>query len=126
MASRVDVKPDAIDDAATVYEPSLVATYLQDLLGQQLTAVIAAVRDAALVGDWASGRRRPRPDQAARLQTAYQVANLLASVEQSDVVRAWFVGMNPELDDQAPALRIAADPTPDLILRAARTFLAHG
>ena len=107
-------------------DPASIAAYLQETLGQQLTAVIAGVRRAAIVGDWVSRRARPRPAEAARLLTAHRAATLLATLEKPDVVRAWFVGMNPELDDEAPALRIAADPDPDPILRAARTFLAHG
>ena len=44
-----------------------------------------------------------------------------ASIE---TVRAWFVGMNPDLDDRAPALVLGEDPVG--VLQAARAFLAHG
>jgi hypothetical protein len=39
-------------------------------------------------------------------------------------VRAWFMGMNPELDDQAPARVLRREP--ERVLQAARQFLAGG
>jgi hypothetical protein len=101
-----------------------VAASLQDLLGQRLTAVIAGVADARAVGDWARGQRTPHPKAADRLRHAYQVAALLAEDESPETVRAWFVGMNPDLDDHPPALVIAEEPT--RVMQAARAFLAHG
>ena len=126
MTSKAEVDPRIAGGGATVDDPAPIAAYLQETLGQQLTAVIAGVRRAAIVDDWAGRRVRPRPAEAARLLTAHRAATLLATLEQPDVVRAWFVGMNPELGDEVPALRIAADPDPEPILRAVRTFLAHG
>ena len=37
---------------------------------------------------------------------------------------AWFIGMNPDLDDRAPALMLAEEPQE--VLLAARNFLANG
>lgn len=76
-----------------------IAAALQGLLGQKLTAVIAGVADAQAVGDWARGTRRPHPKAEERPRHAYQVAELLAREESRETVRAWFIGMNPELDD---------------------------
>ena len=39
-------------------------------------------------------------------------------------IQAWFIGMNPDLDDQAPALLLHEDP--HAVLGAARNFLAYG
>ena len=101
-----------------------VAASLQEMLGQKLTAVVAGVTDARAVGDWARGVRRPHPKAEARLRHAHQIANLLAQVETPQTVRAWFIGMNPELDDHPPALAIAEEPT--RVLQVARAFLNHG
>ena len=101
---------------------SAIAGYLQGVLGQRLTAVIAGVRDAKAVGKWAAGEREPHPAAAQRLRNAYQVVELLMQAEEADTVRAWFRGMNPYLGDEAPALAIAEHPTS--VLRAARAFLA--
>ena len=101
-----------------------IATYLQDLFGQKLTAVIAGVHDPKAVGKWARGERRPHPDAAQRLRAAFQVAEFLMQAESRQTVRAWFMGMNPQLDDRAPALVIGEEPMQ--VMQAARAFLAGG
>jgi hypothetical protein len=103
--------------------PAIVGS-LQDIIGQRLVAVIAGVSDAKAVGKWARGQRSPHPDAEQRLRNAYQIAQLLLERESPDTVRAWFIGMNPDLDDQAPALMLGKDPIG--VLQAARAFLAHG
>lgn len=101
-----------------------IVRYLQDLLGQRLTAVIAGVSDAKAVGRWARGTQTPHPDTEKRLRLAYQIAQMLMTSESSDTVRAWFIGMNPELDDEAPALMLGTEPL--RVLQSARFFLANG
>lgn len=103
---------------------SEVVRGIESVLGQRLTAVIAGVADAKAVGKWARGERAPRADAEQRLRDAYYVTSLLLQAEGPSTVRAWFGGMNPELDDRAPALMLAEDPA--RVLQAARTFLAHG
>ena len=109
---------------ATRLEISAVVQCLQEALGQRLTAVVAGVVDAKAVGKWAKGTREPHPDTEARLRNAFQVAQLLLERESPETLRAWFIGMNPELDDQAPALLIGQEP--QRVLLAARAFLAGG
>jgi hypothetical protein len=59
-----------------------------------------------------------------RLRHAFQIVQLLLERESAETVRAWLVGMNPELEDRAPVLLLAEEPT--RVLQAARAFLAHG
>ncbi len=99
-----------------------LARSLQEVLGQRLVAVIAGVRDHKAVGEWARGTRQPHPASAQRLRQAYQVTRLLLEAEETDTVRAWFMGMDPLLDDRAPALVLRDDPA--AVLRAARAFRA--
>jgi hypothetical protein len=106
---------------ATRLATPAVAEYLQGVLGQRLTAVIAGVSDAKAVGQWAKGGRTPHPEAERRLRDAYQVTQLLMQREAADTVRAWFRGMNPHLDDEAPAIVIATEPS--RVLQAARAFL---
>lgn len=125
--SSADIEPPATEDAhaaSTRGAVADVAASLQELLGQKLTAVIAGVADASAVGNWARGDRRPHPKAEERLRDAFRVATVLAKTESTQTVRAWFIGMNPELDDHPPALVIADDPT--RVMRAARAFVAHG
>lgn len=101
-----------------------VATYLQEALGQCLTAVVVGVDDAREVGQWARGERILHPEVAARLRHAFQVTMLLMQPEDADTVRAWFRGMDPNLGDEPTALVLATAPT--RVLQATRAFLAHG
>jgi hypothetical protein len=60
------------------------------------------------------------------LTAAFQVAKLIELATSAEVARAWFLGMNPALNDELPAQVIAEDPTDGgrRVMRAARTFLA--
>ena len=101
-----------------------IATRLQEVLGQRLTAVVAGVNDAKAVGQWARGLRAPHPDAERRLRDAYQVVGLLLEYDAPETIRAWFGGMNPHLADRAPALAVATEP--EYVLQAAQAFIANG
>lgn len=118
------VLEQAIHGRTTRLGMPMIVGSLQDILGQRLVAVIAGISDAKAVGKWARGARSPHPDTEQRLRHAYQIVQLLLEQESAETVRAWFVGMNPDLDDQAPALVVEKDPAG--VLQAARDFLAHG
>jgi hypothetical protein len=102
-----------------------MARFLQDVLGQRLTAHIANVRDPRTVGAWAAGENAPRPDAEERLRLALQIVHLLQGDESLHVVRAWFVGLNPQLNDEAPASAIREGRYKEA-LTAARAFIAGG
>ena len=101
-----------------------MATYLQDLFGQKLTAFMAGSRDPKAVGKWARGERLPHPEVEECLRAAYQVASFLMQAESRPAVRAWFLGMNPQLDDRAPAIVIRDRPA--AVMQSARAFVAGG
>jgi hypothetical protein len=101
-----------------------MAQYLDELLGQKLTALIVGVSDPRQIGRWARGEDEPEGGLAAPLSTAYQIATRLRRVESVVAVRAWFVGMNPDLDDRAPAEVIAQNPA--LVQEVADNFVAAG
>jgi hypothetical protein len=102
-----------------------MAAYLQEVLGQKLTAHIAGVSDPRTVSRWIKGDRDPRPDSEARIVAAFQTFQLLLTEEAPQTVRAWFLGLNPQLGDQSPveALR---DGEYRATLGAAKAFLAGG
>jgi len=120
---NVTVEQAAHGLATRLELPALVRS-LQDVLGQRLVAVIAGVNDAKAVGKWARRERSPHPEAERRLRDAYHITQLLLQSESSETLRAWFIGMNPDLDDQAPALLLADNP--QAVLGAARNFLANG
>ena len=102
-----------------------VVGYLQEVLGQKLVAHIAGVSDPRTVARWTAGERVPRAEHDQRLRCAYQTFQLLLAEESPHTVRAWFLGLNPQLDDQSPAQSIREGDFRDVLV-AARAFLAVG
>lgn len=94
-------------ERATRTQLAQVASDLEAELGQALVAFMTGVSDRKTVGRWARGERRPRREAEERLRCAYQVWQILRADEDADTTRSWFFGMNPELDDEAPARAIA-------------------
>ena len=74
---------------------------------------------------WAAGERAPRAEHEQRLRCAYQTFHLLLAEESPHTVRAWFLGLNPQLDDQSPAQIIREGDFRDVLV-AAKAFLAGG
>lgn len=111
----------------TTVETSIseVAGFLQDVLGQKLVAHMAGVSDPKTVGRWARDDRAPRGEAESRLREAYRIFQLLLTQESPHTVRAWFVGLNPQLDDESPAEAISEGRTRDVLV-AAKAFLAGG
>lgn len=114
------VEQHAFSQATRTEVPEL-ARYLQDLFGQKLVALMVGLKDPKAVGEWARGERAPHPQAEQRLRKAYQITHLLLRADSVPVVRAWFMGMNPHLDDRAPALVLAEDP--ERVMQAARAFV---
>ncbi|MGO9249625.1 MAG: XRE family transcriptional regulator [Solirubrobacteraceae bacterium] len=103
-----------------------IAAFLQDALGQKLVAFMVGVEDPKTVGRWASGNRLPKDlEVERRLRDAHQIFRLLLTQESPYTVRAWFVGLNPQLDDESPAVAIRDGRTRDVLV-AAKAFLAGG
>lgn len=102
-----------------------IAGFLQESLGQRVTALLAGVADPKGVGRWARGEHRPQPAIERRLREAYQVFQLVQSVESPHTVRAWFIGLNPQLGDESPAEAIAEDRFRE-VMAAARAFVTGG
>ncbi|HYH26218.1 MAG TPA: XRE family transcriptional regulator [Blastococcus sp.] len=102
-----------------------IARYLQEVLGPKLTAHLAGKSNARTVTTWASGTNKPQPDAEERLRLAYQVVHLIQADESLHVVRAWLIGLNPQLDDEAPATAIREGRFKE-VLTAARAFIAGG
>lgn len=89
-------------DAATTKLPK-VASYLQDTLGQKLTAYVAGLTDPKSVGAWIRGVNDPRDTTVMRLRCAYQAVRMLVEAYDADTAKAWLLGTNTRLNDEAPA-----------------------
>jgi len=103
-----------------------VASFLQDLLGRRLVAYVAGVKGAKTVSRWASGEvGSVRQESEERIRTAYEVAQLLVQFDSPRIVKAWFIGLNPQLDDVSPAETIHEGKLKEA-KAAARAFIAGG
>jgi hypothetical protein len=102
-----------------------IAAYLQEVLGQKLTAYVAGVSDPKAVARWAAGERKPRSDSEERLRAAFHVFQLLNTEESAYTARAWFGGLNPQLDDISPAAALREGRLRDVLV-AAKAYLAGG
>ena len=119
-------EPEMIEREAVMATSAELAAYLQGELGQQLTAYLTGLRDAKMVGRWAGGKSAPREAANLRLRYAFRIARMLIDAYGADTAKAWLVGANTRLDDEAPAsvLRHAQSPE-DLrrLVPAARAFV---
>lgn len=107
------------------YTVAEVTDYLIGALGPKLSAFLVG-KDPQTVARWAKGTQRPPQEEVERrLRAAFDVALLLAAEDSRHVVRAWFIGMNPQLDDLSPAEAIAEGRLRET-MAAARAFVAGG
>jgi hypothetical protein len=70
-----------------------------------LTAYVAGVQDGKTVTRWASGEISEIRDFQVeqRLRATYEIVLLMLNFDSPGTIRAWFLGMNPHLDDASPA-----------------------
>ncbi len=102
---------------------------LCEILGPKLVAYVADIGEVRAVRQWGAGEREPRAPIQARLRLALQVAWLIARYDDASVARAWFQGLNPQLDDRSAARLLREgdlDEVGPQILSAARAFVSGG
>ena len=111
---------------STEAPPAEVAGFLQELLTRRLTAFIGGV-DGKTISRWAAGDVSTIRDLNVeqRLRTAYAIARMLLEWSSPQTVRAWFIGLNPHLDDASPATALR-DGHLQEVAAAARIFIAGG
>ncbi|RJT91551.1 hypothetical protein D6T64_01585 [Cryobacterium melibiosiphilum] len=99
-----------------------IAAMLQAQLGQVLLGVIVG-KNARTLARWAHAKVRPPQASEKLLRDTFQVLEILCSVHSSDVARAWFMGMNPELGDASPAEALSEGRSRQ-VMAAARSYMA--
>ncbi len=110
-------------DSVQVGDSDLVSAVVTKL-GTRLVCFVVA-RDKSTVTRWKSGDSGVPHEASKRLRIVYQIFRLLEASESDHTIRAWFVGMNPQLDDDSPLEAIEAGRYKDALV-AARAFLAGG
>ncbi len=101
-----------------------VTRYLVEILGLALTAHMMEVTTRT-VSNWAGGTQAPRHQHESRLRDSYLILQFLAQTNSDHTVRAWMIGMNPQLGDFAPADVIREGNIRDVMI-AAKAFLSGG
>lgn len=111
--SRVEHRPPrTVSTSSRASGTAMMRKYLRENLGGALASALTR----------ADGTDTIPAHQA--LRDAYEITRTLRAVESPEVVQAWLLGMNPMLDDRAPAVVLREDPA--AVLRAARFFAANG
>jgi len=108
--------------------PEVVAA-LREILGLKLCAYLGSVKETRAVNEWADGVREPSETVRRRLRLAFQVAEAIAEVDGAEVARAWFQGLNPQLDDRSPARLLREGDIDEVgpeVIGAERAFLVGG
>ena len=93
-------------------------------LGATAVATLANVRDRKLPYRWAkSDGPIPNDEAKVRLTTTHQIWSLISQADSDYVARAWFIGVNPRLDDVQPVMALREGRYAET-LAAARAFVA--
>jgi hypothetical protein len=130
MAASPVARPDYAAHVRAVRSsfPEVVAT-LREILGLKLSAYLGSVRETRAVNEWAEGVREPSGLVQRRMRLAFQVAEAIAEVDGPEVARAWFQGLNPQLDDRSPARLLREGDIDEVgpeVIAAERAFLVGG
>jgi hypothetical protein len=130
MAVSASARPDyaAHVHAVRASLPEVVDS-LRSILGARLCAYIGAVKETRAVNEWAEGVRGPSEQTQRRLRLALQIAQTIADTDGPEVTRAWFQGLNPQLDDRSPARLLREGDIDEVgpeIIAAERAFLVGG
>jgi hypothetical protein len=113
----------SIFDSSSTAIPEIVSR-LRTLLGRDVVAVLVR-RAPRAVTRWVAGDTEPLAREEGLLRDAYQITQLLSEVEPDEVVRAWFMGMNPHLGDESPVEALREGRVRDA-MAAARAFVNAG
>jgi len=99
-----------------------VVSRLVVLLGATTVAAIGGVTETRAVAQWTDGRIPQRPHV---LRFALQLASMIGGEADVEIVRAWFLGSNPHLNDAVPMALLRDHPLGDVagpMMSAARAF----
>jgi len=99
------------------------AALVEEVLGSQVGSYALSVEPDQL-SLAARGELHFDREQARRLEALEQVILLLQKVDGNEVIRAWAVGLAPELGDKAP-LSCLRDGDVQALLLSAQTFYAN-
>ncbi|GAA1150456.1 hypothetical protein [Nesterenkonia lutea] len=103
-----------------IRDVSEIVQELTEVFGSSLLSFIMEV-DSRSLQRWAGGHGI-RYDSEKRVRDLDTVVAFLRQKEEPATIRAWFMGMNPQLDDASPAEAIRDGSARD-VMAAARAYL---
>ncbi|NNC14084.1 hypothetical protein HII28_19675 [Planctomonas sp. JC2975] len=78
-------------------------------------------RDVKTITRWTADQGPSGDEEQRRVIDTLQIVELLLAEDSPSVVRSWFMGMNPQLDDQNPA-EVLAEGRAREVMAAARAY----
>jgi hypothetical protein len=123
MATIAEIQ--TIEEEASKLEPADQARYLQDHIGQAITAYMCGLDDEKMVGKWIKRAAAPKGMRLIKLLNAYTVVRLIDEAYGETTVKNWLFGSNSRLDNHAPAWVLRhADSFDDMeaVVPVAKTF----
>jgi len=112
---RLAAHSRAIKSELTTAVRSLVET-----LGKAVIDVIVG-RDVKTDARWVTGEDPRDSEEKRRIFDTLQIVEFLLTGDSPSVVRAWFMAMNPQLDDENPA-DLPAEGRAREVVAAARAY----
>lgn len=97
-----------------------ITSDLHQILGREMLSEISG-RDVRTVTRWVSGDAAPTLASERLLRNVYQIAAVIERSADADSCRAWFMEMNPLLEEDDPVTALA-DGRMKQVMGAARTW----
>ena len=117
--------PQVIEHESATATTGELAAFLAETLGQQATAYVCGLKQAATVGAWIKGVEPKGKLERLRLRQAYTAARMITTAFDAATTEAWFFGSNTRLDDEAPAWVLRQAQSLDdlrMVVPAAKAF----
>jgi hypothetical protein len=124
VAERAREKAHRAAMEASVQE---LAQALEAVLSRRLTAYLVNVQGGRTIARWASGDIITIRDEETerRLRVAYEIVGLLREASAAtQTIRAWFISLNPRLNNQPP-LEVIRNGQLHEAISAAEAFVAN-
>ncbi len=104
-----------------------LARVLESVLSRRLTAYLINIQEGRSIARWASGEITSIRDEEVerRLRMAYEIVRMLREADAADrTIRAWFISLNPRLNNEPP-MEVIRNGKLQEALYAAEAFIAN-
>lgn len=116
---RVGISPSMLAVKTPISE---IVFELREVLGSAVIALLTGV-NIRNIQRWIDSESEPQDSAAQKLRAAYAAIKIISEVDEPAVIRAWFIGMNDQLDDFSPTESLAEGKLRE-VLGAARAYVS--